>query len=159
FINVGIWREFEREIDLRFAPFEPGWHHANDLVGLVNELNRAAYDVGVAPVIALPKFVSNGHDRLRILTVGSVRWDEPAAHHRGATRMAGSVGGDVGSLDIFGEIAVGGGEVPSVEPGYAFDRLGLPNLFDLRTSEPGIAVVAGRVEQTGLHDALGAGIG
>jgi hypothetical protein len=66
---------------------------------------------------------------------------------------------DVGSNDILGQIAVGGGKVPAVLRDDAFERLGLAKLRNLRPAKAGIAVFAGLVHERELHHAVRARVG
>ena len=78
-IDVRILRDSQREIDLSIAPFEPGRHHSDDLIGFVNELNFAANDVGIAQEISLPELITENYDALRLFTRRCIRGNQPAA--------------------------------------------------------------------------------
>ena len=73
--------------------------------------------------------------------------------------MIGSFRGNVHPSDIFGKVAVGGGEVPASEGDDAFERLGLAKLLDFGPVEAGEAVLAGLVREPNFHHAVGAGVG
>ena len=158
-VDLWVLGELEREIERDVGPFEARRHDADDLVGLVDELDGAADDVGIAEVVALPEFVAEHDDGLRVVAEGGVGRDEPAAIECGHAPMIRIVGGDVGGLDVFGDVAVGGGEVPVVHADDAFDGFGLAELLDLRAVEAGVAGVAVFIEETDLHHAVGARVG
>ncbi len=93
FVDVRIFGELEREIELGFGPLEAGRHDADDLIGFVDELDGAADDVGIAEVVALPEFVGEDDDGLRVLAEGGVGGYEPAAIERGDSPVIGGVRG------------------------------------------------------------------
>ena len=124
----------------------------------MDQLNRAADHVGVAQVVALPEFVAEDDDGLSVLAERSIGGHQPAAHQSFCAPVIRVIWGEIGGPDIFGEIAVGGGEIPVVHAGDALDGLGLAELFQLGTVEPGVAIVAGCVEHAGFHEAIGAGV-
>jgi hypothetical protein len=45
-IDVGLEPDLQRNVDIRSTPAEPRRHHADDLIVLANELDRAANDAG-----------------------------------------------------------------------------------------------------------------
>src|SRR5260370_36329761 len=73
--------------------------------------------------------------------------------------MIGRVRGNVHGLNIFGDVAIGGGEIPPVHGGDVFERLGLAKLINLRAVQARVPVTAGFIHQPNLHDALGPGVG
>ena len=73
--------------------------------------------------------------------------------------MVGCVGGDIRCRDVFGQIAICGGEVPSVFRDDAFDGPSLSKLFQLGAADSRIPETAGAVLERELHHALGAHIG
>ena len=73
--------------------------------------------------------------------------------------MIGSFRGDVHPSDIFGKVAIGGGEVPASQGDDAFKRLGLAKQFYFGPVEAGETVLAGLVREPDFHHAVGAGIG
>ncbi len=73
--------------------------------------------------------------------------------------MIGGVGREVVGADVFGKVAVGGGEVPVVHRDDAIDGFGLSKLLDLRAVEAGVADVAGLIEKAELDHSVGAGVG
>ena len=158
-INVWILRYVKREINFAFAPFEAGRHDADDFISFVNELHFVADDVGVAAEIALPELVAENDDALRIFARRSIGGNQPAAFEGGDAEMVGRVGGKVDGLNVFGEVTVGGGQIPKIHAEDAFEGFGLAKLGHLGAGETGEAVVAGCVDQAKLHDAIGAGVG
>src|SRR5260370_22634377 len=72
--------------------------------------------------------------------------------------MIGRVRGNVHGLNIFGEIAIGGGEIPPVHGGDVFERLGLAKLINLRAVQARIPVTAGFIHQPNLYNAVGPGV-
>src|SRR5262249_1925734 len=112
--RVGVERELERHVNIRLTPSKARRHHADDLIRLAYQLDGSPDDVGIAGVISLPELVSEDYDAFRLLSGGSVRRDQPAAHQSGCSPVMRSVRSDVTRLDILGKIAVGGGEIPSI---------------------------------------------
>src|SRR6266851_2114416 len=157
-MDVRVLGYFQREIHVRRAPFETRWHYADDLVRLVNKLDGAADDFGVAHEIALPELIRQHHHRLRLLPRRRVGRNQPAPHQRANAPVIGRIRGNVHGLNIFGEIAIGGGEIPPVHGGDVFERLGLAKLINLRAVQARILVTAGFIHQPNLHNALGAGV-
>jgi hypothetical protein len=80
----------------------------------VDELDLAAHDLGIAEEIPLPELITEDHDGLWLLSGRRVGRNQPAAFQSGHAPVIGSVRGKVGGLDVFGKIAVGGGEVPPI---------------------------------------------
>src|SRR6266851_3870833 len=157
-MDVRVLGYFQREIHVRRAPFETRWHYADDLVRLVNKLDSAADDFGVAHEIALPELIRQHHHRLRLLPRRCVGGDQPAAELRANAPVIGRIRGNVHGLNIFGEIAIGGGEIPPVHGGDVFERLGLAKLINLRAVQARILVTAGFIHQPNLHNAVGPGV-
>src|SRR5216683_7907665 len=157
-MDVRVLGYFQREIHVRRAPFETRWHYADDLVRLVNKLDGAADDVRVAHEIALPELIRQHHHRLRLLPRRRVGRNQPAPHQRANAPVIGRIRGNVHGLNIFGEIAIGGGEIPPVHGGDIFERLGLAKLINLRAVQARVPVTAGFIHQPNLHNALGPGV-
>ena len=61
--------------------------------------------------------------------------------------------------DVFGDVAVGGGEIPAVLPDDAFDGARLPQLIELHAAHARIPEAAGRVPERELHHPIGADVG
>src|SRR4029077_8718 len=120
-INVGVLCDVKRDIDFAFAPLEAGRHDADDFVGFVNELHFAADDVGVAAEIALPELVAENYDELGILARRSIGGNQPTAFEGGDAEMVGRVCGEVDRLNVFGEVTIGGGQVPKIHAENAFE--------------------------------------
>ena len=78
-IDVRFEAGLERDIDVRFAPSEPRGHHADDLIVLANELDRASYHSGVSAVVALPELVPEDDDPLGILPGRGVCRHQPSS--------------------------------------------------------------------------------
>ena len=131
-IDVGLCPDLERHVDIRFAPAEPRRHHADDLIVLAHELNRPPDHRRIAGVVALPELIAEHDDADRILPRRRIGGDQPAPEHRRRAPVIGRVGRDVGGDDVFGDIAVGGGEIPAVLPDDAFDGARLPQLIELQ---------------------------
>ena len=91
FVDLWVLGELEREIESGFAPLEARRHDADDLVGLVDQLDGAADDVGIAEVVALPEFVAEDDDGLRILAERGIGGNEPAAIEGGNAPVVGSI--------------------------------------------------------------------
>ena len=75
-----------------------------------------AEDAGIGVEVALPEFVAEHDDGLRILTVDCVGGMEAAAERGRDAEEVEAVGGEIDALDVFGEIAAGDGEVPVIGP-------------------------------------------
>src|SRR5882762_6073827 len=89
--NVRVLRDLERKIHVRRAPFETRRHHANDLVGLVHQLDGPADDVGVAEIVSLPKLVGQHDYGLRGLSRRRIGGNQPAPLLRADAPMIWSV--------------------------------------------------------------------
>src|SRR5580700_2994060 len=72
--------------------------------------------------------------------------------------MVGRFRGNGDALDVLGEVAVGGGEVPPGDADDAVDRANLPKLIQLLTAQNYVVVVAGFVLQAEFDNAAGGGI-
>src|SRR6185503_17543439 len=131
-IDVGVRRDLQRQVDIRLAPAEARRHHARDPIRLPNQLDGTPNNVGIAAVISLPEPVTEHDHRFWLLPGRSVRRNQPPALQRGRSPVIRSVWTYVRRLDIFGKVAVGGGEVPTIYANDAFDGLDLTKLFDLR---------------------------
>ena len=96
-VDLWVLRKLEREIKRNVGPFEARRHDADDLVGLMDELDGAADDVGIAEVVALPEFVAEHDDGLRIVAIGRrPGGDKPAAIEGGdCPNRLGASGVDV----------------------------------------------------------------
>jgi hypothetical protein len=70
-----------------------------------------------------------------------------------------SIWSEIAGLDVFWDVAIGGGEVPVVHAGNAFDGIRLAELLDLGPVEAGVADVAGLIEKAELDHAVGVRIG
>ena len=90
-IDMRVLRDMQREIDLSVAPFEARRHHADDLISLVHELDFAANNIGIAQEVSLPELIAEDHDTLRLLSIGSVGRNQPAALESGNAPVVGRV--------------------------------------------------------------------
>jgi hypothetical protein len=72
--------------------------------------------------------------------------------------MIERVRGNSDALDILGEIAVGGGEIPPVDGHDAVDRSRLVELLKLLAVQDYVVIVAGFVLQAKFDHAVGAGV-
>jgi hypothetical protein len=66
---------------------------------------------------------------------------------------------DVRCDDIFGDVAIGRREVPSIFADDTLDRTSLSKLLELGAGHPGVAKAAGSVSEGDLHHSVGADIG
>ena len=158
-VDVGLEPDSERHVDVRFAPTKARRHHADDLIVLANQLDRAADHGRIACVVALPELIAKHHHARRILTRRRIGRDEPSAHERWNTPMIRCVGRDVGRGDVLGDIAISGRQVPSVFADDALDGSGLSKLVQLRARHARISETAGIVSEGELHHSIGAHVG
>ncbi len=129
------------------------------LSGLVHQLDGPADDVGVAEIVSLPKLVGQHDYGLRGLSRRRIGGNQPAPLLRADAPMIWSVRRNIHRLNVFREVAVRGREIPPIHGGDVFERLGLAKLIDLWAAEADVvAVVAGLVHQSNLHNAIRAGI-
>ena len=157
-IDMRVLRDTQREVDLSFAPFEPGRHHTDNLIGLVNELHFAANDAGIAQEVSLPELITENHDALRLLARRCVGGNQPAALQSRNAPVVGSARGNVDGLNVFRKVAVRGGEIPKIHANDAFEGFDLAKPIHLRATQACKPVIAGFVHQAKLHDAIGAGV-
>jgi len=155
-IDMRVLRNMQRKVDLPFPPFEPGRHHTNNLIGLVNELHFAANDAGIAQEVSLPELVTENHNALRLLARRSVGGNQPAALQSRNAPVVGSAGRNVYGLNVLREVAVSGGQIPKIHANDAFEGFGLAKPTHLRATQAREPVIAGFVHQAKLHDAIGA---
>src|SRR6185369_1670326 len=146
--------DFERHVQIGFAPFVARRHDADNFVGLVDQLKLATDDVGIAHVVLLPELVGQNDDALGLFTLRRVRGKEPAAHHGGNAPVTGRIRGQIHGLDVFGDVTVGGGEIPAVHGDDALDGLGFAELLQLRTVYARETIVAGLVFQAKFYQTI-----
>src|SRR5580692_2288216 len=146
-----IGGEFERQIDFAVAPGEARAYHANNFVVLVDQLDLLAHNVEITVVMTLPELIAQYGHILGILTIGSIRWQQSAPQEHRYAKIVEGIRGEIYTLDVFGKIAPGRTEVPSVHGGNALDRAGLPKLLQLRSVEVYKTAVAGRVVDDQVH--------
>ena len=174
-MDVWVLCNLQRNINVRGAPLKTRRHHANDLVGLVHQLHGAADDVvdsaghsiargAYSPrsqiVARLWSFGGRAPDldlfRERFAAARRLRRDVLPADTTGYRAVNSEGDRCPGVLvDVFGEVAVRGGQVPPIHGGDVFEGLGLAELIDLRAGEAYVvAIAATLVHKPNLHNAV-----
>ena len=146
-VDIGLEPDFERHVNVRFAPAKSRRHDADDLIVLAHELQGPADHGRVARVIPLPELIAEHHDARRVLTRRSVSRNQPSPHERGIAPMIWRVRIDVRRRHIFGDIAIGRREIPPILRDDALDSPGLAKLLDLRATHARPAEASGRIHE------------
>ena len=94
-----------------------------------------------------------------ILAVGGVGFDEPSAEEGRDAELSRGVAREERSGDIFGELAVRGGEVPLIHGDDIFQHFCLSELEDLSAIETAPALFAGFVDGAEGHYAVSVAVG
>ena len=157
-VDIRIGSELLRDVDVAVVPAEARRHYSDDLVVLVDELQGAPDDIAVATVIALPKLIAEHDDGLGILAIGGVGSEEPSAEERRDAELSSSVAREERSGDVFGEVAVRGGEVPLIHGDDVFQRFCVPELEDLSAIEAAPALFAAFIDGAEGHHAVGVAV-
>ena len=113
-----------------------------------------ADNTGISVVVSLPELITQDGYILRVLALGRIRWQQPAPQQHGHAKKVESVGSEIHSLNVFGKIALGRGEVPSIHGSSALDRSGLAKLLQLRSVEVYKTAISGAVVNRQMHHAV-----